>query len=185
MQAYESGQHPKVFISYTHDSDQHCQQVRGFATLLVDSGIDVELDQWATGPRQDWQAWATRGMTESDYVVVIASEGYRRMGDGNGPGDLNLGGQSEAALLRDLLQGSRRTWTSKILPVVLPGQGIEGIPLFLQPHAADRYPVDSLTRESAEDLLRTITRQPRHLRPPLGKPLVLPPKSGPGARPSA
>ncbi len=179
MRAHESSSPPKVFISYTHDSEQHHDQVREFATLLVGNGIIVELDQWAAGPRQDWQAWATRLMTSYDYVLVVASEGYRRMGDGNGPADRNLGGQSEAALLRDLLQGDRPAWTAKILPVLLPGQGIEGIPLFLQPHAADRYPVSSLTVEGAEGLLRTITGQPRHLRPTLGRPLVLPPESGP------
>ncbi|WP_181771595.1 toll/interleukin-1 receptor domain-containing protein [Amycolatopsis pittospori] len=184
MQAHEISRTPQVFISYTHDSDHHCDQVRDFATLLVNNGIVVELDQWATGPRQDWQVWATRFMTSYDYVLVVASEGYRRMGDGNGPADRNLGGQAEAALLRDLLQGDRKTWTAKILPVLLPGQDIEGIPLFLQPYAADRYPIASLTVEGADGLLRTITGQPRHLRPPLGRPLVLPPESGPGAGPS-
>lgn len=179
MQAQDRS--PKVFVSYTHDTDAHCEQVRDFATLLVDNGIFVELDQWVTGPRQDWQAWASRVMTTFDYVLVIASEGYRRMGDGNGPNDRNLGGQSEAALLRDLLQGDRLAWTAKILPVLLPGQDIDGIPHFLQPHAADRYPIESLTVEGAEGLLRTITRQPRHVRPPLGRPLALPPESGPGA----
>ncbi|GAA1989844.1 toll/interleukin-1 receptor domain-containing protein [Amycolatopsis minnesotensis] len=179
------GGNPTVFVSYTHDDEQHRRAVREFASFLQDNGVDVVLDQWAEDHRKDWQAWAQKGMTESDYVIVVASDGYRRMGDGNGPNDRNLGGQSEAALLRDLLQGDRRAWTPKILPVLLPGQGIEGIPLFLQPHAADRYAVDAFTPAGAEDLIRTVTRQPRHVRPPLGRTLVLPPESGPGARTEA
>jgi hypothetical protein len=182
--SYEShapGTHPKVFVSYTHDDESHRDAVLAFATFLTGQGIDVVLDRWTSGQRQDWQAWATAAMTDSDYVVVVASPGYRRMGDGNGPNDRNLGGQSEAALLRDLLQGDRRTWTEKILPVLLPGHGIGEIPLFLQPHAADRYAVESLTVSGAEDLIRVLTRQPLHVRPELGRPPVLPPRSGPGA----
>jgi len=181
---YEShtpGAHPKVFLSYTHDDEAHRKAVLDFATFLTEQGIDIVLDRWTSGRRQDWQAWATKNMTESDYVVVIASPGYRRMGDGNGPNDRNIGGQSEAALLRDLLQGDRNTWTQKILPVLLPGREVDAIPLFLQPHAADRYPVESLTVEGAEDLLRVLTRQPRHVRPPLGPRPVLLPRSGPGS----
>ncbi|QWF83009.1 toll/interleukin-1 receptor domain-containing protein [Amycolatopsis sp. CA-230715] len=179
------GTGPTVFVSYTHDDEDHRRAVLKFATVLQNSGIAVTLDRWASDRRRDWQAWAVKGMTECDYVIVIASKDYRRMGDGNGPNDLNLGGQSEAALLRDLLQGDRQAWTVKILPVILPGQDISGIPLFLQPNAADRYAVDSITPEGIEDLLRVITSQPRHVRPPLGPPLVLPPQTGPGSMPDA
>jgi hypothetical protein len=169
--------HPQVFISYTHDSREHCDAVREFATFLRSGqGIDVVLDQWAGDRRQDWQAWATKNILESGFVIVVASEGYRRMGDGFGPNDRNLGGQAEAATLRDLLQGNRQDWTRKLLPVILPGHSVEEIPQFLQPRAADHYFVESCTPEGAEELLRHLTRQPRHLLPPLGKPPVLPPR---------
>jgi hypothetical protein len=175
--------HPKVFISYTHDSREHHDAVREFATFLRSQGIDVVLDQWVNDQRQDWQAWATKNILESDFVIVVASPGYRRMGDGFGPNDRNLGGQAEAAALRDLLQSDRRGWTPKLLPVILPGHTVGEIPLFLQPHAADHYPVASCTPEGTDDLLRHITRQPRHLLPPLGRLPVLPPDSGPGTAP--
>lgn len=179
--SHEPGDHPKVFISYTHDSEEHRGAVLAFADFLVRHGIDVVLDRWATDRRRDWQAWMTENITESDYVLVIASEGYRRMGDGTGPNHLNLGGQSEGALLRDRLQGDRATWTAKILPVLLPGHGKDEIPDFLQPNAADRYEVPANTPEAAESLLRVLTRQPRDVPPPLGPRVVLPPRpvSGP------
>jgi hypothetical protein len=176
--SHEPGNHPKVFISYTHDSEEHRDAVLAFADFLVRQGIDVVLDRWATDRRRDWQAWMTRNITESDYVLVIASEGYRRMGDGTGPGHLNLGGQAEAALLRDRLQGDRAAWTAKILPVLLPGHGKDEIPHFLQPNAADWYEIPANTPEAAESLLRVLTRQPRDVPPALGPRLVLPPRSG-------
>lgn len=174
---------PNVFISYTHDSRKHCDDVREFATFLVSCGIGVHLDQWEEVARKDWYPWALGGMSGADYVLVIASACYRRMGDGLGPNDENYGGRVEAALLRDFLQRDRDRWTKKILPVLLPGHTVEEVPDFLQPYACNHYPVTSLTAEGAEDLLRTITGQVAHIRPPLGPPISLPPRSGPGARP--
>jgi hypothetical protein len=182
--SHQPGDHPKVFISYTHDSEAHRETVLAFADFLVRQGIDVVLDRWATDRRRDWQVWMTRNITESDYVLVIASEGYRRMGDGTGPGHLNLGGQSEAALLRDRLQGDRAVWTAKILPVLLPGHGKDEIPDFLQPNAADWYEVAENTPEAAESLLRVLTRQPRDIPPALGPRPVLPPRSVSGPSPA-
>ncbi|WP_410622312.1 SEFIR domain-containing protein [Amycolatopsis sp. cmx-8-4] len=175
---HEPGDHPKVFVSYTHDSERHREDVLQFAAFLVTQGVDVVLDRWASGQRQDWQVWATKNITESDYVLIVASEGYRRMGDGYGPNDSNLGGQAEAALLRDLLQGDRTRWTTKLLPVLLPGHDKREIPNFLQPNAADWYEIPSNTPEGAEGLLRVITRQPRDVRPPLGPRPLLPPLAG-------
>ncbi|GAB3491023.1 toll/interleukin-1 receptor domain-containing protein [Amycolatopsis cihanbeyliensis] len=172
---------PYVFISYTHDSDEHRDDVRELATLLVSSGIGVILDEWAGVARKDWYPWALDGMSGADYVLVIASEGYRRMGDGTGPNDANYGGRVEAALLRDFLQRDRDRWTRKILPVLLPGHSVAEIPDFLQPYAADHYPVVSLTTSGAEGLLRAVTGQAAHIRPPLGPLVSLPPRSGPGA----
>jgi hypothetical protein len=172
-----------VFISYTHDNEEHRRHVREFAALLQTAGISPVLDQWVGATRQDWYAWALREMTQADFVVVIASAGYRRMGDGYGPNDENLGGRVEAALLRDLLQHDREQWITKILPVILPGHSIAEIPDFLQPYAADHYQISSLTETGAENLLRAITHQPAHLRPPLGPLVNLPPRSGPGAAP--
>jgi hypothetical protein len=171
---------PDVFISYTHDSEEHRAAVREFATFLVSCGITVVLDQWAGVARQDWYPWAAKGMTDAGHVLVIASAGYRRMGDGLGPNDENRGGRVEAALLRDFLQGDRERWTRKILPVLLPGHPVTELPDFVQPFAADHYPVRAFTAEGAETLLRAITGQAAHLPPPLGPLIELPPKSAPG-----
>lgn len=174
-------QTPSAFISYTHDSDQHCAQVREFAELLVSYGITVKADFWAGTPRRDWYPWANNYTYECEYTLVIASPGYRSMGDERGPNDENLGGRSEAALLRDLIQRDRRHWIERILPVVLPGRSIDEIPDFLQPNAATRYEVTEMSLRGIDDLYRTLTGQPRHVPPVLGSPVWLLPESGPGS----
>lgn len=37
---------PEVFISYSHDNDEHKEWVLQLATRLRSNGIDVILDRW-------------------------------------------------------------------------------------------------------------------------------------------
>ncbi|MCX2947380.1 SEFIR domain-containing protein [Lentzea sp. NEAU-D7] len=157
-----------AFIAYTHDSQQHKDDVLALATLLVHNGVQVELDQWAEGRRQDWYAWALEHIPASDYTIIVASPQCKIVGDGRGPATENRGARAEMAVIRDLLQDDRAKWLPRLLPVVLPGRDVAEIPLFLQPRAADHYLVE-LTNEGIEDLLRTIYGEPRVLRPALGQ----------------
>jgi hypothetical protein len=167
---------PKVFVSYAHESRAHKAQVLAFATFLRDAGIEVVLDAWSDDARQDWYVWAIREMTAADHVLVIASERYRVIGDGNGPNLENRGLQAEAALLRELVHADRATWLPKVLPVVLPGHTVDQIPLFLQPHTASHYLVTSIDTTGTEELLRVVLRRSRHLVPEVGAARPAPPE---------
>lgn len=166
---------PSVFISYAHDTEEHKDDVRLLARVLEESGVAVELDQWAEGTRQDWSAWHIEQIRTAEFVVVVASPDYRRAGDGSGPPDRNRGIQSEAALLRDLLHSDRLRWVPKLLPVVLPGHRVDEIPLFLQPYSSDHYIVEEISPSGIESLLRVISAQPRRIRPDRGALPHLPP----------
>jgi hypothetical protein len=170
---------PRVFVSYTHDDEEHKEKVRALSEFLArDCGLDVHLDQWDTEVRRDWYEWAIDQIIKADFVLVIASPMCRLVGDGQVPGDRYRGMQSEISLIREGLHGDRPTWRTKLLPVVLPDRSVDDIPLFLQPHCADRYSVTDLTVAGAEDLLRTITGQPAFLRPIRNPQVVsLPPRS--------
>ena len=169
---------PKVFVSYTHDSPRHTQQVLDFATFLRGHGVDAVLDRWSNDARRDWYSWAIGEMTGADYVIAVASKKYRATADGLGPGDEHKGAQSEAALLRELVHGDRGRWLPKILPVVLFGHDVDEIPLFLQPNTANHYVVTALTLPGADELLRVIFGRPAHVRPALAQRPSLPPLSG-------
>ena len=136
--------------------------------VLAASGVEPRLDRWYLEERRDWQLWATRQITESDYVIVIASEGCRLVGDGKIDPGLNLGLQSEMRLLRELYHADNEQWTKRILPVVLPGHRIDDIPLFLQPHTADHFVLPEITAAAAEGLLRVLHRNPAFRPPPTG-----------------
>ncbi|MBH0776590.1 SEFIR domain-containing protein [Nocardia bovistercoris] len=157
---------PRIFISYAWDDSDHLEAVLRFAEFLVrDVGLDVHLDRWDVDRRRDWYNWAIGELTSADFVIVIASPLCREVGDGKIDSHRNRGLQSEIAIVKELLHTDRREWTTRLLPVVLPGHSIAEIPVFLQPLSADHYTIDSLDVAGAEDLIRVLTARIRHPRP--------------------
>ncbi|WP_208630582.1 toll/interleukin-1 receptor domain-containing protein [Amycolatopsis kentuckyensis] len=169
----------RVFVSYTHDSAEHKDQVLEFSEFLTRNGIDVTLDQWKLEHRQDWYAWAIGSIENADYVIVIASARYREVADGYASAESNRGLQSEAALLREKLHSDRPAWTRKLLPVLLPGHTPAEIPAFLQPQTADHYFVTEFTVFGSESLLRVLTGQAPYVKPAPGRIPDLPPRTRP------
>ncbi|GLW91300.1 toll/interleukin-1 receptor domain-containing protein [Actinokineospora globicatena] len=167
---------PRVFVSYTHDSEEHKDAVLHLAHALSANGVSVCLDRWHL-ERQDWYTWAVREIESADFVVVVASARYRTVTDGYGTPTENLGLQCEAAILREKLQSERPLWTRKILPVLLPGRGIGDIPLVFQPNSVNHYPIADYTTDGMEDLLRVIHGKPAYERPLPGTPPPLPPRT--------
>ena len=45
---------PKVFISYSHDDEQHEQRVLQLASRLRNDGVDAEIDQYEDAPKEGW-----------------------------------------------------------------------------------------------------------------------------------
>ncbi|MEU4249008.1 SEFIR domain-containing protein [Amycolatopsis sp. NPDC026612] len=165
---------PSVFISYTHESAEHRDHVIEFAAFLHQQGIATVLDAWLEVERRDWYSWALRGITEADYVVVVASENYSSVSDGYGR---NRHGsvRSGADVLREMIHEDRERWLHKILPVLLPGHENAEIPVFLQPYSANFFAVTEFTVQGAEELLRVIHRRPPYVAPPVaGQPPELP-----------
>src|SRR4051794_4820628 len=123
---------PRVFVSYAHETQEHKDQVRRFATFLrARVGLDVHLDQWYENERRDWSQWAVDHLVNSDFILVIASPNYKRRADGAAAPDDGRGSQFEAAILRNSLTRNLRDETKRILPVVLPGRSPADIPEFL------------------------------------------------------
>ena len=67
---------PKIFISYSHDSQEHKKWVLDLATRLRNSGIDAIIDQWELNPGDDLPQFMEKHLTESDYVLMICSKRY-------------------------------------------------------------------------------------------------------------
>ncbi|MFJ9781482.1 SEFIR domain-containing protein [Amycolatopsis sp. NPDC101161] len=175
----DAGKPPRVFVTYSHDNEQHRKLVREFATFLrVDVGIDVRLDQWADDGRRDWSLWAIEQLAEADFVLVIASPDYKRRAEGTEVPHLGRGAQFEAAMIRDNITQDLPRATRRILPVVLPGRRVEEIPSFLNAHSTTRYEIKEFTVAGVAELLVALTGVARFALPEIGTFVGARPESG-------
>ena len=154
----EPGRSPRVFVSYAivRGDDVHAESVRQFWMFLRSYGIDARLDLTAAEQRQDWSLWMAEQIREADFVLVIASPAYRERAEGRSGPAVGRGVQWEARLIRDAFYGDQDA-LNRYLPVVLPGQNVQGIPDFLAPAITTVYEVSDYTVASAEPLLRLLT----------------------------
>ena len=68
---------PKVFISYSHDNDEHKNWVLKLATdLRQHMGVDVTLDQWDLRIGSDLSLYMEQGLNDASLVLCVCSEQY-------------------------------------------------------------------------------------------------------------
>jgi hypothetical protein len=171
-----------VFVSYARDpgDESHGVAARLFWEFLRSCGIDAQLDLPAAQQRRDWALWMADQIREADFVLVIASPAYRERAEGRGDPGVGRGVQWEARLIRDAFYDDQRA-LDRFVPVVLPGQSVEGVPDFLAPATTTVYFVSDFTVDGADSLLRFLTGQPEVIEPPLGPVPVLGPSPSPNS----
>lgn len=76
-------EHPKVFISYSHDSEEHKNWILKLATHLRDHGVDVILDQWNVRLGDDLPFFMEQGLSSSHLVLCICSDKYIEKANAN------------------------------------------------------------------------------------------------------
>src|SRR5450830_730146 len=64
---------PKVFVSYSHDSQEHKDWVLKLSTRLVANGVDIILDQWDLPLGGDLPRFMALGLTGADRVLAICT----------------------------------------------------------------------------------------------------------------
>lgn len=117
-----------VFISYSHDSDEHCSRVLELSERLREDGINTLLDQYVNGtPQQGWTRWMLDQLETADFVLVVCTETYyhRFRGhevpeEGKGKGK---GADWEGALIAAEIYQCRSR-TLKFVPIFL-GDSVE------------------------------------------------------------
>jgi hypothetical protein len=116
---------PKVFVSYSHDSDKHKEWILKLCTDLRSHGVDVILDQWDARLGDDLPFFMEQGLSSSNLVLCVCSEKYVEKSN------LNKGGVGyekkilTASLLRDssinYIIPIKRINTNGLLPIFLDG----------------------------------------------------------------
>jgi hypothetical protein len=165
---------PRVFISYSHDSDLHSARVRALADQLRTDGIESWLDQYAQDPDEGWIVWMRRQVKRSDKVLLVFTETYQRRFQGDESKGEGLGATFEGAIVTEALyeSGGRN---AKFRPVVFRDEDEQFIPLELR--RFNRYRVD--TPENYRALLRWLHEAPPIVSPLVGQKPDLPPEPAP------
>ena len=81
---------PRVFISYSHDSQEHADRVLALADRLRSDGVEAWIDQYESAPAEGWPRWMEEQINRVDFVLVVASRVYRARFD-NGEAERGLG----------------------------------------------------------------------------------------------
>lgn len=168
-----SGQ-PRVFISYSHDSEAHRVRVRALANRLNDCGIDTTIDQYEDFPEERWPAWCKQQIAKADHVLLVCTETYRRRVDGEEADGIGLGVCWEASIIQSLLYDAAGRGR-KFVPVLFADGSNEHIPL--EARGFSRFVVDE--GRGFEDLCRFLLKKPRHIKPTGGTAPELPPEERP------
>jgi len=92
-------EHPKVFISYSHDSQEHVDRVLTLSDRLRADGIDCHIDQYEVSPPEGWAQWMVNQIEDADFVLVVCTEIYERRFRGREEPSKGLGAQWEGAII--------------------------------------------------------------------------------------
>jgi hypothetical protein len=152
---------PRSFVSYSWDTEEHRNWVRGLATRLRQDGIETTLDQWHLVPGDQLPAFMERAVRESDYVLIVCTPRYKQRSD-NRTGGVGYEGDIMAA--EALTARNER----KFVPILRQDQWLSSAPSWL----SGKYYVDLSGEPYSEhqymDLLTTMLGA-RPQAPPVGR----------------
>ena len=155
-------EHPKAFISYSHDSPKHKQWVLELSERLRHKGVDAILDQWDLNPGDDRTSFMERGVKDSDRVLVICTDSYVRKANDREGGV----GYEQLIVTAQVAQNIR---TDKFIPIIRQASGEEKTPTFLGTRVYIDFTNDSQFDERFDELLRELYQAPIIEKPPLGE----------------
>ena len=155
-------EHPKVFISYSHDSSEHRRWVSELGAKLRHNGVDAILDQWDLGPGADVTQFMERGIIDSDRVLVICTDQYVRKAN-TGEGGV---GYERMIVTRQLVKD---LGTNKFIPVIRQASEQEKTPTFLGTRIYIDFTNDSQFDSEFDKLIHELHRVSIVEKPPLGK----------------
>ncbi|WP_013320651.1 SEFIR domain-containing protein [Gloeothece verrucosa] len=154
---------PKVFISYSHDSEEHKDRVLSLADRLRSDGIDCNIDQYEESPLEGWARWMLNQLEWADFVLVVCTEAYNRRFRGLEEPKKGRGVTWEGAVISQELYDAQ-VKSTKFIPVLFSSEDEDYIPIVIR--GFSRYKLDS--DEGYEMLYRRLTKQPLTTKPNLG-----------------
>jgi hypothetical protein len=157
----------RVFISYSHSSEQHVNRVLKLAEELVQNGIDVKIDKWDLKSGQDLHKFMEEMVNnkEINKVLVICDKSYMDKSN-NRKGGVG----TETGIITPEIYGN--PGNVKFIPIIFEknNDGEACVPTYFK----DRYHIDlchdnNKYPEEFERLIRSIIGKTEYTKPKLGK----------------
>jgi TIR domain len=168
---------PKVFVSYSHDSQEHKLWVLELATRLRSCGVDAILDQWDLGPGGDLPHFMEQSIATASRVIMICTERYVQKANA-GTGGV---GYEKMIVTADLM---KKIDSARIIPIVRH-QGVNSLPTFLGSKLYIDLSIQEQFETGFDQLLRDLLNAPLFVKPLLGNaPLLLPVEKAQATQPT-
>lgn len=106
---------PRVFVSYSWESENHKDWVRKLAERLRSKGVDARLDQWFVRLGESFTQFMEVEVRESNFVLVVCTPTYARKSNDREGGV----GYEQQIVSGELVAGAPR---SKFVPAIRFGQ---------------------------------------------------------------
>lgn len=153
---------PNVFISYSHDNDDHKDWVYKLACKLVENGVNTILDQWDVQLGSNLIAFMEKGLSNSDRVLIICTDNYNKKSNG-GMGGV---GYEKIILTGELFQDQDST---KFIPCIRNVTDKNKTPLSLSGRTYIDFSNDDAFEANLKQLLHELYEVPLKPKPELGK----------------
>jgi len=150
---------PKVFISYSHDDENHKVWVKELAIKLRNNGIDIIMDQF-TPLGTDLSLFMEKGLSESHKVLCICSMIYNEKANA-GISGVNY---EKRIICKELMKETSSTW---VIPIIRNNQSDEKLPMFLSGIKYISFDDDAQFSTKYYELLEELHSK-RYI-PPIGK----------------
>lgn len=153
---------PTVFVSYSHDSDEHKAWVLKLATDLRSHGVNAILDQWDLRLGTDLRFFMENGLSSSTLVLCVCSENYVRKVDAGTGGS----GYEGMIMTQGLLQNAKAEY---VIPIVRNNPSSRKVPLAFGSKLYTDFSDDLKYVSKYQELLECIYGEDTKKKPPLGK----------------
>ena len=153
---------PVVFISYSHDSEEHKNWVLQLATRLRSNGVDVILDRWNIKLGSDLASFMEKGLSKSSRIVSICSSTYVKKAN-EGKGGV---GYEKQIMTAEFINDQNSNW---VIPLIKNNPNERKIPTFLGGRMYISFEEPNLYETKYEKLLRDLLDEPVLPIPPIGK----------------
>ncbi|MBN1868436.1 TIR domain-containing protein [Candidatus Sumerlaeota bacterium] len=158
--------HPRVFVSYSHDSKEHKERVLALSQRLRTELIDVMLDRYVKGtPPEGWDRWMLNMIDLADFVLLVCTKTYYHCFRGHDVPERGMGADWEGAIITHEIYRARSK-TVKFVPMLFDRDDEQWIPEPARGHTF--YPVN--TEGPFQDLLDFLFGRSGVEPWPLGKP---------------